>query len=190
MLSCFSRVRLFATPWTVARRALLSMGFPRQEYWSGLPFPPPGDIPVPGIKPASPVSPALQADSLPLEPLGEPLFTDGGDYIIVYAWQNSQNCTLKRVNFTVCKLQANKPDGSQKCSNTNWAWLSGKEPVDQSRRHGSIPGSGRSPGEGNGNSLQCSCLENPHGQTGGLWGAPLSIPTEAPPRPGAQDLLN
>ena len=46
------------------------MGFPRQEYWSGLSFPPPGDLPDPGIKPASPVSPALQADSLPLSHLG------------------------------------------------------------------------------------------------------------------------
>ena len=49
-----------ATPWTVAHQAPLSMGFSRQEYWSGLPFPSPGDLPNPGIKPRSP---ALQADS-------------------------------------------------------------------------------------------------------------------------------
>ena len=49
-----SRVRLFATPWAVARQALLSMGFPRQEYWSGLPFHPPGDVPDPGTEPTSP----------------------------------------------------------------------------------------------------------------------------------------
>ena len=49
-----SGVRLLATPWTVARQAPLSMGFPRQEYWSRLPFPPPGDLPHPGIKPVSP----------------------------------------------------------------------------------------------------------------------------------------
>jgi len=48
-----SQVRLFATPWTVARQAPLSMGFPRQEYWSGLPFPAPGDLPNPGIQPVS-----------------------------------------------------------------------------------------------------------------------------------------
>ena len=48
-----------ATPWTVTRQAPLSMGFSRQEYWSGLPFPPPGDLPNPGIKPMTPVSPAL-----------------------------------------------------------------------------------------------------------------------------------
>ena len=52
----------FATLWTVAHQAPLSMGFARHEYWSGLPFPPPGDLPNPGIKPTSP---ALQADSLP-----------------------------------------------------------------------------------------------------------------------------
>ena len=48
-----SRVQLFVTSWTVAHYAPLSMGFPRQEYWSGLSFPPPGDLPDPGIKPAS-----------------------------------------------------------------------------------------------------------------------------------------
>ena len=59
----------FATPWTVARQAPLSMGFSRQEYCSGLPFPSPGDLPDPRIKP---VSPAWQADSLPLSHLGSP----------------------------------------------------------------------------------------------------------------------
>ena len=62
-----SRVWLLATLWTVACQAPLSMGFSRQEYWSRLPFPPPEDIPDSGIKPASPVSPALQVDSLPSE---------------------------------------------------------------------------------------------------------------------------
>ena len=55
------------TPWTVAHQPSLSMGFSRQEYWSGFPCPPPGDLPNPGIEPRSP---ALQADSLPSEPLG------------------------------------------------------------------------------------------------------------------------
>ena len=64
-----SRVQLFATPWTVARQAPLSMGFSKQEYWSGLPFPSPGDLPDPGIKPRSP---ALQADDLPSELRGKP----------------------------------------------------------------------------------------------------------------------
>ena len=52
-------VLLFATPWAVAHQAPLSMGFSRQEYWSGLPYPPPGDLPDPGIKPMSIQSPAL-----------------------------------------------------------------------------------------------------------------------------------
>ena len=63
-----SRVRLIATPWTVAYEAPPSMGFSRQEYWSGLPFPSPGDLPDPGIEPRSP---ALQADTLPSEPPGK-----------------------------------------------------------------------------------------------------------------------
>ena len=60
-MKSLSHVRLFATPWTVAYQALPSMGFSRQEYWSGLLFPSPGDLPNPGIKPRSP---ALQAGAL------------------------------------------------------------------------------------------------------------------------------
>ena len=63
-----SGVRLFATPWTVAHQAPLSMKFSRQEYWSGLPFPPPGGLPDPGIEPASPVSPALAGGFFTTEP--------------------------------------------------------------------------------------------------------------------------
>ena len=59
MLSHFSRVQLSVTPWTIARQAPLSMGFSRQEHWSGLPYPPPGFIPNPGVKPVSLMSPAL-----------------------------------------------------------------------------------------------------------------------------------
>ena len=66
-----SRVQLFETAWTIACQSPLSLGFSRQEYWSGLPFPPPGGLPIPGIElePMSPVSPALQADPLQAEPL-------------------------------------------------------------------------------------------------------------------------
>ena len=64
----FSRVRLFVTPWTVAYQAPQSMEFSRQEYWSGLPFPSPQDLPDLGIKPRSPT---LRADTLPSEPLGK-----------------------------------------------------------------------------------------------------------------------
>ena len=77
-----SRVRLFATPWIVAYQAPLSMGFSRQEYCSGLPFPSPGDLPHPGVKPGSPT---LQADSLPSEPPGKP-------------YSNSAS-----LNFFICK---------------------------------------------------------------------------------------
>ena len=76
MLSRFSRVRLFVTPWTVARQAPLSVGFSRQEYWSGLPCPPPGDRPDPG----------MEATSLTLQTINagegveerEPSYTVGG----------------------------------------------------------------------------------------------------------------
>ena len=70
-----SRVRLFVTPWTVAHQAPPSMEFSRQEYWSGLPFPSPGDLPNPGIEPRSP---ALQADALPSEP---PITASEGSFI-------------------------------------------------------------------------------------------------------------
>ena len=68
-------------PWPVAHQTSLSMGFPRQEYWSGLPFPSPGDLPDPGVKPLSLTSPTLAMDSLPVWAIGEgqiksqPLFT-------------------------------------------------------------------------------------------------------------------
>ena len=67
-----SGIRLFATPWTVAYQAPPSIEFSRQEYWTGLPLPSPGDLPDPGMKPGSP---ALQADILPSEPPGKPLHT-------------------------------------------------------------------------------------------------------------------
>ena len=67
-----SRVRLFVTPWTIAYQAPPSMGFSRQECWSGLSFPSPGDLPDPGIEPGSP---ALQADALLSEPPGKPPFS-------------------------------------------------------------------------------------------------------------------
>ena len=64
-MKLLSHVQLFATPWTVAYQVPPSMGFSRQEYWSGLPFPFPGDLPDPGIKPRYP---ALQTGTLPSEP--------------------------------------------------------------------------------------------------------------------------
>ena len=67
-MKSLSRVQLFVTPWTVAYQAPPSMGFSRQECWSGLPFPSPGDLPDPGIEPGSS---ALQADALLSEPPGK-----------------------------------------------------------------------------------------------------------------------
>ena len=81
-----SRVQLFLSPWTVAHQAPLPMGFPRQEYWSGLPSPPPGDLPDPGIEPTpgtEPVSlgsPALTDTFLPTELSEKPIYI----YIYIY----------------------------------------------------------------------------------------------------------
>ena len=83
ILSCFNHVRLFATLWTVARQAPLSMGSPRQEYWSKLPFLHPGDLPDPGIKPESP---ALEANALTSEPPGN-LINAGAVTVGLSRWQ-------------------------------------------------------------------------------------------------------
>ena len=82
-MKSLSRVRLFATPWTVAYQAPPSMGFSRQEYWSGLPFPSPGDLPDPGIEPRSP---AFQADALTSEPPGKPRSSEGLPLFTAAAW--------------------------------------------------------------------------------------------------------
>ena len=69
LVSC---VQLFATLWTVAHQTPLSVGFSRQEYWSELPFPPPGDLSDPGVDPVSPMFPVMQVDSLMLSQEGKP----------------------------------------------------------------------------------------------------------------------
>ena len=86
--SCFSHVQLFVSPRAVACRASLSMGFSRQEYWSGLPFPSPGYLPDPGIEPSSP---ALKADTLPSEPPGNSFTLNGSQR---HLWTR---CYLHRV---------------------------------------------------------------------------------------------
>ena len=83
------------TPWTVVHQFPLSMGFSRQEYWSGLPCPLPGDLPNPGIKPRSP---ALQADSLPAEPQGKPKDTGVGSLSLlqqIFLTQELNQCLLR-----------------------------------------------------------------------------------------------
>ena len=101
-----SRIWLFATPWTIACKTPLSMEFSRQEYWSGLPFPFPGDLPDPGIEPRSP---ALQADALLSEPPGKPLYTytkankHGFDYCsLMEKLEISQHKTSKFILFQNC----------------------------------------------------------------------------------------
>ena len=75
-----SHVRLFVTPWTVARQDPLFIGFSRPEYWSGLSFPPPGDLPNPEIKPRPPT---LQANSLPSKPSGKSMNTGIGSLFLL-----------------------------------------------------------------------------------------------------------
>ena len=76
-----SHFRLLATPWTVARQAPLSMGSSRREYWSGLPCPPPGHLPKPGIKPASLTSPALAGGFLTIRATREALSNPGKPFL-------------------------------------------------------------------------------------------------------------
>ena len=104
-----SHVQLFVTPWTVAYQAPPSMGFSRQECWSGLPFPSPGDLPDPGVKPGSPT---LQADALPSEPPGKPTYI----YIQNHRLYNSDKTELdcpRRCIKHKCKVQ---------CIFTKWTY--------------------------------------------------------------------
>ena len=87
-------VWLFATPWTVAHQAPPSMGFSMQEYWSGLPFPSPGDLPDPGIEPRSP---AFQADALTSEPPGKHWNSRRGGDCTTVGWGSlAVSCSLLR----------------------------------------------------------------------------------------------
>ena len=110
LLSC---VRLFVTPWTVAYEAPPSMGFSKQEYWSGLPFTSPGDLPDPRIKPGSP---ALQADALSSKPPGkpQPLFKQTSwqimsslIFFLFHNWESLTIC-LPRIEITEHSLGATR----------------------------------------------------------------------------------
>ena len=92
-MKLLSHVWLFVTPWTVARQAPLTMGFIRQEYWSGLPCPSPGDLPDPGIEPGSS---ALQPDSLPSEPPGKPWET----YRLFFIYYRTLKFCLQQSGFS------------------------------------------------------------------------------------------
>ena len=99
MLSWFSCVWLFLTPWIIPWEDALAMGFSRQEHWSGLPFPSSGDLPDPGIEPESLMSPALTGGSSPLAPLGKPQNTGVGLHFIlkgILPTQGSNLCLLPK----------------------------------------------------------------------------------------------
>ena len=103
-----SHVLLFATPWTVACQAPLSMKFSRQGYWSGLPCPPPGDLPNPGIKPRSP---ALQADSSPSEPPGKPKNTRVGSLSLLQGGSQESNWDLLHCRWILYQLSYQRSPG-------------------------------------------------------------------------------
>ena len=153
------------------------MRFSRQKYWSGLPFPSPGDLPDPGIEPGSP---ALQAESLPTEPSGKGsyIYTCVGNLLCRpgVGWQRVQHSFTAHPSdhSASCSLSAHGPlPHLSVCLHMSRWWLPcqliGKERACNAGHPGSIPGLGRSPGEGNGNPLQYSCLENPMDR--GAWWA-------------------
>ena len=111
MLRCFDHVWLFVTPWTIACQTSLSMGFSRQEYGSGLPRPPLGDLPDPGIEPTSPVSPTLQGRFFTTQPPGEPIYI----YMKLNAKKRWKNVTrwYRNVFGEFCKVTPRKIYGER-----------------------------------------------------------------------------
>ena len=105
-MKSLSRVRLFVTLWPVAHQAPLCMGFSRQEYWSGLPFPSPGDLPDPGIEPWSLT---LQGDTLPSEAAGKPsmrveffkIHSESHCFKIIMDLSRCDNTDVTRINSTI-----------------------------------------------------------------------------------------
>ena len=107
LMKLLSHVWLFVTPWTVARQTPLSMGFTRQEYWSGLPCPSPGDLPDPGIEPGSS---ALQPDTLLFEPPGK----SWEAYRLLFIYNRTLKFCLQQSRFSrvLCILLILHPSGS------------------------------------------------------------------------------
>ena len=116
MCSVASCARLFVTPWTVANQAPLSMGFCRQEYWSGQPFPSPGDLPDPEIKPGSRVVPELQVDSLSPSHHGSPNYWRGDSFV-------AKSC-LPLCNPMDCSLQGSSLQGIPQARILEWVSIS------------------------------------------------------------------
>ena len=110
VLSCFSCILLFVIVWAIVCQAPLFMGFSRQEYWNGLPCPPPGDLPDPGIKPKSLRSPALPGGSLPLVPLElykcmSPLYLFYEKYQVSHVLYHVEHLALSSFGFYhVCSV--------------------------------------------------------------------------------------
>ena len=171
MLSHFSPVQFFATPWTVAQQAPLSIGLPRQEQQSGWPFPSPGDLLDPGIKPTFP---ALQVDASWTKPPGKPnrnlsdlswrqsvyiLFhSDGVEEAgmgLLLSWGAFPQMSGDPLLFIYVQETSEQLQWPHQVSSSN-----SKESVCNAGDLGSIPGLGRSPGEGYGNPLQYFYLEN------------------------------
>ena len=148
-----SHIQLFAAPWTVTRQAPLSMGFPRQECWSRLPFPTPGDLPNPGIEPHLQHLLHWQVDTLSLSHQGSQItnlfFTDSKDCQPFHqgrcAKKHNPVMTIRFIFEEILNI-------------LYWASLgfSVKESAYQAGDQGVIPGMGRSPEEGSGNPLQYS----------------------------------
>ena len=125
----FSHLRLFGTPWTVSHQAPLSMEFSRQEYWSRLPFPTPGDLPDPGIKPASLVPPALAGGFFTAEPPGKCPLALRVDFSVFMLHPQLQvffvHLCLSAHSPTALLLDACSPGGGeQKASLLFWISLS------------------------------------------------------------------
>ena len=175
------RVWLFVTPWTVAHQAPLSVGFSRQEYWSGLPFPSAGDLPHPGVESGSP---ALQAGALPSQPPEQCLFLSVIEWLranthsdVTSIWESY--FILKSIFTTLWRL------GKLVCNTYPVARPSQVAPVIKNppanagevRDSGVIPGSGRPSGEGNVNSHQYSCLGDPMAR--GPWRATIHRVTKS-----------
>ena len=148
----------FATPWTVACQAPLTMRFSRQEYWSGLPCPAPGDLSHSGTEPESHMSPELAGE----------FFTTSSTWVLVLSSNGERLLKCTRIILGMMKMSC------------NWIVVMGWLPrgtvvknlpvnAEDARDGGPIPGWGRSPDVGNGNPLQYSCLE--HSMDRGAWWA-------------------
>ena len=120
-----SHVWFFAAPWTAACQSPVSTGFFQQEYWSGLPSPPPGDLPNPGIKPVSPTSPALQADSSLLSHRGSSRITIWSSNSTCGAIVKGNEVTVLKMSASQCSWQrySQKPRNENILCSSTYKWI-------------------------------------------------------------------